>query len=218
MSTVFIPNEGDEYYQDYHWHGYRREVLVNGKKYTLLPIVMIEIGTLRNRTIVGNDIRRLCTIDRTIPLIAKSYADYYSGAGIGETWTEESAKDFLEWLDEQSSSGLFVDKWALDEEGNLFPVGFFGAYMKPYGRGKTLWDGDLFVKPEFQRLGIGKELIEVLLIKARQHGITEFEALTYDDGTGHPKQMWESLGADATDLIHIAGSVDQMEEAIQKKK
>ena len=73
-----------------------------------------------------------------------------------------------------------------------------------------MWDGELFVLPEYRKYGIGTELAETLFMVAKSYGINLFESLTYEDKNGYPLKFWEKLGVDSSDLIHIYGNVEDM--------
>lgn len=190
--------------------------LENGRKIELLPYI-VDSEPL-NRGVSDNDPRRKRANNKAIPYLAEAYADHYNNAGIDEHWTVEDATKMMNWHLGQSLGNLFFVKWARDLETNEeFPLGFFSAYAKPYQSGKILWDGELFVLPEYQRYGIGTELIEVVFQTAQAAGVNLFEALTYADEKGHPLSMWEKYGANVTDLAHITGEIPEMLDIIGEK-
>ena len=157
------------------------------------------------------DPRRRMSNDVAIPQLAQAYADHYNDAGLNEHWTKEEVENMLKWQLSQSLGKLFFIKWARDLENNHeFPVGFFCAYSKPYQGGQMIWDGELFVLPEYRKYGIGTELAETLFMVAKSYGINLFESLTYEDKNGYPLKFWEKLGVDSSDLIHIYGNVEDM--------
>lgn len=190
--------------------------LENNKKVELLPYLLDDHYT---RGTNKND-PRIRRNDRVaIPLLAQAYADHYNNAGINEHWTKEEAENMMWWHLGQSLGRLFFVKWARDLETNEeFPVGFFSAYSKPYQGGKILWDGELFVIPEYRKYGIGTELVEAVFQMAQASGINLFEALTYTGENGHPLKMWEKFGASITDLYHISGDVNEMLDNINNRK
>ena len=155
--------------------------------------------------------------DVAIPYLAQAYADHYNNAGLGEHWTREEVETMLKWQLGQSLGRYFFVKWAKDLDNNKeFPVGFFCAYEKPYQSGQMLWDGELFVLPEFRKFGIGTELTEALFTVAKQSGVDFFEALTYADETGYPLKFWQRLGVSSDDLIHIYGEVESILSKVEK--
>lgn len=182
--------------------------LVDGKYVELLPYL---IDQHYSRGISKNDPRIRLNNNNAIELLAQPYADHYNNAGLDEHWTKEDAINMLQWHKGQSLSRYFFVKWARDIESQKeFPIGFFSVYTKPYHGGNMLWDGELFVLPEYRRHGIGTELIEAVLLTAAASGINLFEALTYKDENSHPYSMWEKYGASSTELIHISGEVNDM--------
>lgn len=190
--------------------------LENGKKVELLPYIID--STPLNRGISDEDPRRKRSNHKAIPYLAEAYAEHYNNSGLDEHWTIEDAANMMEWHIGQSLGELFFVKWARNiETKEEFPVGFFSAYPKPYQGGKILWDGELFVLPEYQRYGIGTELIEAVFQTAAAAGINLFEALTYADELGHPLSMWEKYGANVTELAHITGDIPEMIGIIEEK-
>lgn len=163
------------------------------------------------------------TLDKAIPQLAEAYAEHYNNADLGEHWTKEEVEEMLEWQLGQSLGRYFLIKWAKDlETQKEFPIGFFCSYTKPYQRGKMLWDGELFVLPEYRKYGIGTELVEALFTIANENGISFIEGLTYEDENGYPFQFWQKLGMERDDLIHIYGnikdSLTKMENKTEKQK
>ena len=188
--------------------------LENGNNIELLPYL---IETHYTRGISKNDPRIRMSNDVAIPYLAQAYADHYNNAGLGEHWTREEVETMLKWQLGQSLGRYFFVKWAKDLDNNKeFPVGFFCAYEKPYQSGQMLWDGELFVLPEFRKFGIGTELTEALFTVAKQSGVDFFEALTYADETGYPLKFWQRLGVSSDDLIHIYGEVESILSKVEK--
>ena len=180
----------------------------DGKKIELLPY-LVEMGYTRG--VSKEDPRRRRSHENAIKLIAEAYANHYNQAGINEQWTKEEVENMLNWLLGQSAGRFFFVKWARDVVTNEeFPVGFVTAYAKPFQGGNMLWDGEIFVLPEYQRYGLGTELTKVLLLAAQKVGINLFEALTYEDEKGYPLKLWEKYGATKSDLIHIYGEINEM--------
>jgi hypothetical protein len=64
-----------------------------------------------------------------------------------------------------------------------------------------------------------KELVKAMFEKMTKdhYDITSFDALTYDDGAGHPVNMWKKFGAETSNLIHISGDIANMKETVNKE-
>lgn len=189
--------------------------LEDGKNIELLPY-LLETNTPRGTSKNDPRIRRSDKI--AIPKLAKAYADYYTNAGLGETWTPEEAEAMLNWQRGQSLGNYFFIKWAKNLETNEeFPIGFFCAYIKPYQSGQMIWDGELFVLPEYRRFGIGTELVAALFTAAKSSGVNLFESLTYEDETGYPLKFWQKLGVSSDDLVHITGETEKILASIEER-
>lgn len=190
--------------------------LENGKQIELMPY-LIENHTTRG--VSKNDPRRRMYRNDAIPKLSTAYAEHYNNANIGEHWTVEEVERMLIWQMGQSNNELFMIKWAREVgTENEFPIGFFCAYAKPYNGGKILWDGELFVLPEYRRYGIGTELTEALFTKAISMDIQVLEALTYQDKNGYPLKFWSKIGANTSDLIHIYGDINEMLANLKEEK
>ncbi len=180
----------------------------NGKKLELLPYILNQ----HCRRGTSKDDPRIRRNNRmAIPLLAEPYARHYNEAGLDEHWSNEDVINMLNWHLKQNLGHFFLVKWARDvQTGEEFPIGFITAYLKPYQSGAMLWDGEIFVLPEFQKYGVGSELFQGLLTLAKKQNVELFEALTYRDENGFPCKLWEKYGAQTSDLVHIHGEVDEM--------
>lgn len=195
---------------------FKKIELPDGRQIELMPYL---IETHTTRGVSKKDPRRRMYRNNAIPQLAGAYAEHYNNANLGEHWTKEEVIRMLEWQMGQSNNELFMIKWA-KEVGteNEFPIGFFCAYAKPYNGGSILWDGELFVLPEYRRYGIGTELTEALFTKAMSMGIDVLEALTYEDNNGYPLKFWQKIGANTSDLIHIYGNINEMLSNLEEEK
>ncbi len=190
--------------------------LENGKSIELLPYLL---QTHCTRGTSKNDPRIRMSNDVAIPQLAQAYADHYNNAGLGEHWTTEEVETMLKWQLGQSLGRYFLIKWAMDLESNKeFPIGFFCAYAKPYQGGQMIWDGELFVLPEYRKVGIGTELTQALFTIAKSSGVDFFESLTYEDENGYPLKFWQKLGVNSDDLIHIYGETEKILSNIEENK
>lgn len=194
--------------------------LENGRQIETYPYLL---QTHCTRGINKLDPRRRLSYASAIPQLSESYAEHYNNAGLNEHWTKEEVEEMLKWQLGQSLGRYFLVKWARDlETKKEFPIGFFCSYTKPYQRGKMLWDGELFVLPEYRKYGIGTELVEALFTIAKTTGVDFLEALTYEDENGYPLKFWQTLGMEKEDLIPIYGNINdaltRMEENKGKQK
>lgn len=144
--------------------------------------------------------------------ICASYIEHYRNA-LNETWSEE---DFYARLEQLKYLSV---KYAMDvETGKLFAGGFFGALVKSGAGGKALTDAELYVIPQFRKLGIAKKLVQLSFELAHMHGIQNFDSVTYRVGNHNSLNFWNSLGATVSGLIHIEGNISDMIETLNKDK
>ena len=192
-----------------------RTITLNGRQIELYPF-LIEADI---RGLSPKDPRRRLNVYKAIPILAEAYADHFNNAGLDEHWTIEEVQSMLNWQALKDNGNYFLVKWAKDVDTNEdFPIGFFCAYSKPFQGGKIIWDGELFVLPEYRQFGIGTELFEAMLTIAKKNGINILESLTYQDENGYPLKFMESIGLDSSDLIHIYGDTNHMLSVIKEKK
>jgi len=125
---------------------------------------------------------------KDISALAKLFTKVYEAFDIGERWTETSSTVYLQsWLDKQPDLAYLAE---LDGE----IVGAFFSSVKPWWDGVHLFDGELFVSPDFQKKKIGSTLLKAVLEKAVQkYGAKTFDAFTFN-GTPHPLSWYKKLG------------------------
>ena len=170
-----------------------------------------------------------------IPSFADSYSEYY--AKLGEPWTPRQAtemmcnlwynacdpvnfdlcgSDFLQYkmraddAADKSRGKYFLVAIGYNEKGELIPLGFFGCRLKCFYGGGHLFDGEIFVKPEYQKLGIGSSLLGAMVCWALMNGINIIEGITYDDGKGFPINTWLGRGFKRLDYIPIEGETREL--------
>ena len=201
-------------------YGEEQTVQVNGKTYTLLPIGNINehIQSLiehprHNRgtdsisavmRIINEKLVPITIKDANMGPIMASYIEHYRKV-LGEEWSDE---DFVNKI----KSLLYrTCKYARDEEtGEIIVVGFFGGSIATAAVGKYLTNGELYVLPEFRGRGIATELVRQTLELAKEDGIEGFDSLTYKVPGHNSLQFWENIGANNTELYHIAGDINDM--------
>ena len=113
-------------------------------------------------------------------------------------------REYEKWLDEDLCFQSF------DEEVRTLP----GRYAPPDGRLFVAYDGEtpagcvaarkledticemkrLYVRPEFQGRGLGRRLVEALMIDARRIGYLKMRLDTYPPKMAKAVKMYESLG------------------------
>ena len=148
--------------------------------------------------------------DESFKRCCDAYIKHYRDT-LGEIWSE---KDFYKMLNELQ---YLTVKYAIDTNTNeLFPVGFFGASVRSGAGGKCLTNAELFVMPEFRRLGIAQKMVGVSLYQAKEDGIENFDSITYRTAPTNALAFWEKVGASVSGLIHIEGSIPEMLDVIDK--
>lgn len=203
--------------------------MVGEKEYTLLPIGNINKiiqKRIRKETphargsdsisgveqIIREKLQPITIKGANIAYIRDSYIKHYQKV-LGESWSE---KDFDDRLD---SLRYRTYKYAVDNEtGATFVVGFFGAQIATGAGGKYLTNAELYVLPEFRGEGIATELVGQSLELALEDGIEGFDSLTYRVQGYNPLKFWEDIGAECTELYHIAGDIRNMSEKIKLKQ
>lgn len=189
--------------------------LANGRMIYLLPYLL---ETHCTRGTSKKDPRIRMRHSNAIPVLAKAYKEHYNNIGLGEHWTQEEVENMLNWQQGQSLGRYFLIKWARDLETlEEFSTGFFCAYTKPFQGGKMLWDEELFVLPEYRRLGIATDLTEAIFTIAKKYNVKFFESLTYEEEDGYPFKFWQSLGVHRDDLIHIFGETNTILSNIENQ-
>lgn len=155
-----------------------------------------------------NDLR---SIDfDTLKHVCASYIEHYQNT-LNEHWSE---KDFFARLEELKYLAV---KYAMDiETKEIFAVGFFGTLVKSGAGGNAVTDGELYVMPQFRKLGIAKKLVGLSFELARMNGIENFDSVTYQVQTQDALAFWNSVGAEVSGLIHIEGNIPEMIDKINK--
>ncbi|MCD6229906.1 MAG: GNAT family N-acetyltransferase [Candidatus Diapherotrites archaeon] len=125
--------------------------------------------------------------------LAEIYVEVYTVFDVGERWSVDTAKTFLSYLLERQPSIAFVA-----ECGGVV-VGAFFAAIKPWWNGNHLFDGEIFVHPDFQKRGIGTELSEKLyLIALEKYDVVSFDKITFKK-TEFPLSWYKDQGFEVND-------------------
>lgn len=148
----------------------------------------------------------------TMKQVCSSYIDHYATA-LDEHWSEE---DFFARLEQIKYLSV---KYAMDvETKEIFAVGFFGALVKASAGGEALTDAELYVMPQFRKLGIAKKMVNLSFALARINGIENFDSVTYKIQDQDSLGFWQSVGANVSGLVHIEGSISEMIDTITNNK
>lgn len=144
----------------------------------------------------------------TLDQVRDSYIDHYATT-LDEHWSED---DFYARLKQIKYLSV---KYAMDKENKqIFAVGFFGALVKSGVGGEALTDAELYVMPEFRKLGIAKKMVALSFELARINGIENFDSVTYRVQGQDSLAFWNSVGAEVSGLIHIEGNISTIIEKI----
>ena len=122
--------------------------------------------------------------------LAGVYVAVYEDFDVGEKWTHESAQALMRYWFERQPDLAFVA--SVPDAAGI--VGGFFAGIKPWWDGNHLVDGELFVHPDYQRLGIGSTLAAQMFRQA----MTRYNAVVVQGCTfrnsAHPLSWYKSLG------------------------
>lgn len=140
--------------------------------------------------------------------ICDSYISHYKNV-LGEEWSSGDFKKRITGLKYRTH------KYARDTQTNkIIVVGFFGANIADGAGGQYLTNAELYVLPQFRGRGIAKELVRQSFDLAYEDGIRSFDSLTYRVTDYNPLKFWQSINAETTELIHIAGDIGEMLEKL----
>ncbi len=148
-----------------------------------------------------------------IPQLAEVYCKAYEVNGADEHWTPESAAALLRKL-YTDYPGLSI----VAQVGNEIVGATFGN-IRPWESGKVILEGkELFVHPEWQKLGIGNELLRERLNRAEQwQKVTEVEFITFTDPEG-PEGFHSRSGlAPVPELQIMSGPVEDVRFGLNKR-
>ncbi len=148
-----------------------------------------------------------------IPDLAQIYCESYKANGADEQWDPESASRLLTKL-YRSNPGLSVV--AVVNEG---VVGAAFGDIRPWESGKVILEGkELFVHPDWQKLGIGTELLKERLHRAEVWGgANEVEFITFTAPEG-PQGFHENSGLyPVPELQIMAGDVETYRASLNNR-
>ena len=145
-----------------------------------------------------------------IKQIAETYCDSFNLIS-SEGWTKEAAIKLFEFWFKRQPDLFFVAK----DDGKI--IGGIVASAKPWFDGVRLQDGEVFVNPEYQKRGIGKQLLSRLIEEGiNKYNTNTFEGITFAD-TDFPLSWYKKIGMQKSDeLIVINGSCQEMLNNLKK--
>ncbi len=123
-----------------------------------------------------------------LPTLGEIFAKVYEVFDVGERWDAESAIKLMEyWFTKQPDLAFLAEY-----EGKI--VGGFFSSIKPWWDGNHLFDGEVFVHPDFQNKKIGKALfIKVLTEAKNKYSAKIFDAFTFN-GSEYPLNWYKKIG------------------------
>ena len=137
--------------------------------------------------------------------LADIFAKVYEVFDVGERWTKETAQKLLEhWLQRQPDLAFLAEV-----DGKI--VGGFTSGIKPWWDGNHLFDGELFVHPDYQKHKVGTALFKKLLTEAKEkYEAKFFDAHTFK-GFDHPLNWYKKLGfEEIKEWVMISGDVTEI--------
>lgn len=126
--------------------------------------------------------------EEDIAALAEVFVRVYESFDVGERWSKESAQTLLGyWLKKQSDLAFLAEI-----DGRI--VGGFLSGIKPWWDGNHLFDGEIFVHPEFQKQKVGAALLKkVFQEAAEKYDAKTFDAFTFN-GSDHPLTWYKKMG------------------------
>jgi ribosomal protein S18 acetylase RimI-like enzyme len=149
--------------------------------------------------------------NQDLPALADLYVKTYEDFDVGEKWDTSSSLELLKyWFDRQPDLA-FLAEW----DGKI--CGAFFVAVKPWWDGAHLVDGELFVDPEMQKMGIGSKLS----IRIFEEAISKYNAKVWDTYTfrnsKHPLSWYKSLGfEEIKEWVMICGNLENALKRLKK--
>ena len=134
----------------------------------------------------GLRIRRVREED--VPVLGRLFRHVYTVTDVGEEWSLEAAEDLMAYFYRVQPDLCFL----AELEGEI--VGAFLGKIKPWCDGNRLTESEIFVSPEHQKKGIGRELAKTMYRAAiKQHQAKVFETFTFKKRK-HPLSWYKKQG------------------------
>ena len=106
--------------------------------------------------------------------LSEIYAETYCVLDVNENWTKKSAYKLLMYWLKCRHNLCFLAEY----NGKI--VGGIVAGIKPWWDGNHLFDGEIFVHPDYQKKGIGTELSKFLYnLAIKRYKAIKFDAFTF---------------------------------------
>jgi len=121
-----------------------------------------------------------------------------------EHWTVDSAyKLLLYWFNKQPDLAYLAET-----DGQI--VGGFLIAVKPWWDGNHLFDGELFVHPDYQKQNIGKNLLKKVLAEAvKNYNAVEMDTYTFT--TDFPLNWYKRIGlGEIKEWVMLSGKVKEI--------
>ena len=143
--------------------------------------------------------------------LGEIFAKVYEVFDVGERWNKESATRLMEyWFDKQPDLA-FLAEW------NGKVVGGFFSAIKPWWDGNHLFDGEIFVHPDYQNKGIGKELFKKMFKEAMdKYDAKVLDAFTFN-GSEYPLNWYKKIGFhEIKEWTMFSGDIKKILENLEK--
>ena len=142
--------------------------------------------------------------------LVKIYIRAYSNFDSNEKWDEKTATAYLKWNHQLRPDLSLV---ATDKDGMV--IGGFFSNVKPWWDGVILYEGELFVDPDYQNKGLGKQLIKKMITNAKQkYHIIRWENITFLQE--QQQSFYKKLGFEKIDDWAImSGEVERVLERLK---
>lgn len=147
--------------------------------------------------------------EEDLETLAQIYTEVYESFDVGERWDKENAHKLLSDLFNNQPNLAFV----VESDGKI--VGAFITGIKPWWDGNHLVDGEIFVHPDYQSKGIGRELFKVVF----QTAIEKYDAKVCEGNTFRkpefPKSWYKKLGfEEVEDWVIMSGDLKKALEIL----
>lgn len=137
--------------------------------------------------------------EKDLLALAKLYVKSFSNLSITEKWTNAKALFMLKSIYVKQKDLSYL----AELDGKI--IGAFLTEIKPWWDGNHLFNGELFVDPDLQRKGIGKQLMKKILgVAIKKYKINIFEIITFRND--YQSKWYKKLGLkEEKDLVLMAG-------------
>jgi len=149
--------------------------------------------------------------EKDLSAVGEIYAKAFNNAIVGENWEPADASKLIACMHSHKPNIFIV----AEVDGKIV-AGFF-ASVKPYFGENHLCDTDLFVDPDYQKQGVGKQMfIEMLKRGIQEYNVSGFQGISYSKHE-FPGNWYSKLGFETTAWVHRYGKASVMLEKLNKK-